>query len=117
MKSIVAILLTALLNFFLGIYFPWWFVAVAAFIAALLVIQKPSSAFLSGFFGIFLCWVIIAWSRNSSNEGILGSKIAEILPFQGSVLLLILASALIAGVVGGFAAMSASYFTQIKGEG
>lgn len=106
-----------MLNFFLGIYFPWWFIAIAAFVVALLVIQRPLAAFLSGFLGIFLCWAIVAWARNDGNDGILATKVAHILPLGGSIILLILIPAIIAGIVGGFAAMTASHIGRIKVKG
>jgi len=109
MKFIIAILLTVVLNFFLGIYMPWWFIAIAAFVVALLVVQRPLPSFLSGFLGIFFCWLIVAWARNSGNDGILANKISHVLPLGGSTALLILIPSIIAGVVGGLAAMSASY--------
>ena len=114
MKFIIAILLTGVLNFFLGIYLPWWFIAIAAFVVALLVVQRPPFAFLAGFLGIFFCWFILAWARNNGNDEILATKVAHILPLGGSVFLLILIPALIAGIVGGFAAMTASYLGKLK---
>ena len=53
MKFIAALIITALLSFIAGLYLPWWGIAIAAFIVALLVYQKAGMAFLSGFLGLF----------------------------------------------------------------
>jgi hypothetical protein len=109
MKLIVAIILTALLAFVGGIYMQWWSLAIAAFIIALLIPQKAGKAFLSGFLGVFILWAALAWWINMKNESILAKKIAAVLPLGGNAYLLILVTAFVGGLVGGFAALSASY--------
>ena len=109
MKMIVAIILTALLAFVGGLYMQWWSLAIAGFIVALLIPQRPFKAFLSGFLGVFLLWAVLAWWIDMKNEGILSKKIASILPLGGSTMLLILVTAVIGGLVAGFAALSGSY--------
>src|SRR5574338_639086 len=109
MKLIVAIILTALLAFIGGIYMQWWSLALAAFFIALLIPQKAGKAFLSGFLGVFILWAALAWRINMKNESILAKKIATVLPLGGNEYVLILVTAFIGGVVGGFAAMSGSY--------
>ena len=109
MKMIVAIILTALLSFLGGLYMQWWSLAVAAFLVALLIPQRAGKAFLSGFFGVFLLWAILAWWIDMKNQGILSKKIASILPLGGSSILLLLVAAFVGGLVAGFAALSGSY--------
>jgi hypothetical protein len=114
MKSIVAILLTALLAFVGGLWFGWWIIALAAFLIALLVHQKAGKAFLSGFAGGFLLWGALAWWIDMKNEMVLSKKIAEVLPLGGNSLLLILVTALIGALVAGFGAMSGSYLRSSR---
>jgi uncharacterized membrane protein len=114
MKSLVAIILTALLAFAGGLWFGWWIIAVAAFLIALLVHQKAGKAFLSGFAGGFLLWAILALLRDIPNESLLSKKIAEILPLGGNSLLLIIVTALIGALVAGFGAMSGSYLRSSR---
>ena len=109
MKLLVAIILTGLLAFIGGLYLPWWSLAIAAFIVALIIPQRGGKAFLSGFIGVFLLWAGIAWWIDNKNEGILSKKIAELFPLGGNSILLILVTALVGGLVAGFAAMSGSY--------
>jgi len=109
MKLIVAILVTGLLAFLGGLYLPWWSLALAAFIVALLVHQHAGKAFLAGFAGVFILWAVLAWWCDMKNEGILSKKIATLLPLGGNPILLILVTAFIGGLVGGFGAMTGSF--------
>ena len=114
MKFIVSILLIALLSFALGLYLPWWSLALVAFVVAALIHQRAGKAFLSGFLGLFLLWGIMAFIIDANNDHVLSVKVAELLPLGGSSFLLILITALIAGLVGGLAAMAGSYVRTIK---
>lgn len=114
MKYIVSILFTALLAFVLGLWLDWWSIAIAAFVIGLLVHQRAGKSFSAGFVGIFLLWGLMAWWYDYRNQSILSKKIAEILPLSGSSILLILLTAVIGGIVAGFAAMSGSYLRSSR---
>ncbi len=109
MKFIVATVLTALLAFITGLFLPWWGIAIAAVVVAVLVHQKAGKAFLSGLLGVFLLWAGLAWWIDMKNNGILSQRIASILPLNGNSILLIGVTALVGGLVGGFAAMTGSF--------
>ena len=106
MRFILATLLTALLSFLAGLYFPWWSVAIIAFLVAVVMRQFVGRSFLSGFLGIFLLWTVVALWIDTKNEHILSQKIAQVFPLGGSSVLLILITAFIGALVAGFAAMS-----------
>lgn len=112
MKLLVAIILTAFLSFIGGLYLPWWSIAIAAFISILLIPLPSGKAFLSGFLGVFILWGLLAWWIDVKNEHILSKKIAEIFPLGGSSFAIILVTAFIGALVGGFAAMSGSYLRR-----
>lgn len=114
MKFFVATLLTAALAFIAGLKFPWWGIAIAAFLVAALVHQKPGKAFLSGFLALFILWGILAFRIDMANQSILSKRIAELLPLQGNSYLLILVTALVGGLVAGLAALSGSFLRQSK---
>jgi hypothetical protein len=114
MKFIVSILLTALLSFTAGLYLPWWSIAVCAFIVSVLIFQSPLKAFLAGFSGVFLLWLIFSWAIDSANNRILSHKIASIFPLGGISFLLILITAFIGGLVSGMAALSGSYLRYYR---
>jgi hypothetical protein len=112
MKFIVCIVLTALLSFAAGFYLDWWSVALASFIVASLIQQKPGKAYLSGFLGVFLLWAGLAGWIDVQNQGILANKMAEIFPLGGSVFLLILVTAIVGAIVAGFGALTGSYLRK-----
>lgn len=114
MKFFVAMVLTALLAFVAGLFLPWWSIALAALLVALLVHQKAGRAFLSGFLGLVLLWAGLAWWMDMKNNGVLSVKIASVLPLGGNVVLLILLTGVVGGLVAGFAAMSGSYLRWSK---
>lgn len=116
MKFFISLLLTALLSFATGIFLPWWSIAVAAFIVALLIRQRPFLSFLSGFTGVFLHWGILSYLIDSANESLLSVKISKILSLGESAFLLILITAFIGGIVGGLSALTASFFALGKGR-
>jgi hypothetical protein len=114
MKFLVSILLIALLSFAVGLYLPWWSLALVAFLVAALIHQKAGRAFLSGFLALFLLWGIMAFIIDQRNQHILSTKIATLLPLAGSYILLIFITALIGGLVAGFAAMAGSYLKRLR---
>ena len=112
MKILVAIILTALLSFVAGLYFPWWSIAIAAFASVLLIPLASARAFLAGFLGVFLLWFLLALWIDVKNQHILSKKIAEIFPLGGSSFAIILVTAFIGALVGGLAALSASFLRK-----
>src|ERR1700740_1415249 len=108
MKFIVVVLLTALLGYAAPLYFTWWSFAVCSFIIGLFIHQKPLFAFIATFVGLFLLWGIMAMIIDNANNHLLSQKIATLLPLNGSSALLILITALIGGLISGFAGLTAS---------
>lgn len=108
MKLFLTIILTALLSFIAGLWLQWWSIAIVAFLVALLMQLNVGRGFLAGFLGIFLLWGVLAFVIDVKNNSILSQKIALIFPLGGSAALLILVTALVGALVGGFAAMAGS---------
>ncbi len=107
--ALVIAILTAIAEYFL----PWWSMAAVCFIVALLVPQKKVHAFWAGFFGVALCWLVVALWHDIRNDQILSSRMAVLFHLPGSWLF-VLASVLIGGVVGGLSALSGA---MVKPEG
>jgi hypothetical protein len=114
MKFILALLLTASLAFLAGLRLEWWSIAIVAFLVAVLIPQTISRSFLSGFTGIFLLWALLAFWIDNRNGSTLSHRIAELFKLGGSSLLLILVTAFIGGLVGGFAAMAGSSLRPVS---
>ena len=112
MKFTVTIILIAVLAFAIGLYLPWWSIAIAAFIVAALIQQRPIISFLSGFIGIFLLWFVLAMIIDVRNQHILSKKLAQLLPLNGNTFLLVLITALVGALVGANAALTASFLKK-----
>ncbi len=115
MKLLGATLTTLILAYIFPAFLPWWSIAAAAFISALLFLRTGKEAFLSGFLGVFILWLVLNLITDIRNNHLLSSKIASLLPLGGhnSFLLLLMAS-LIGGIVGGMAALGAVYLKAIE---
>ena len=111
-KFLVTTGLIALVSFIFGLFFPWWTIAAAAFVVSVLIPQKPSHAFLSGFVALFLLWGGMALGIDLANEGILSTRVAGLLPLGGSSVALILVTAVIGALVGGGGALTAAYLRK-----
>lgn len=111
MKFIASIILTALLAFVCGLFtsIPWWCFVVSSFVVSLAIHQGPGKSFLSGFLGLFILWISMAFLKDIVNGHILATKVAQILPLGGSYIAVILVTGLVGGLVSGFAAITASF--------
>lgn len=112
MKFIISILLTALLSFVICLYTDWWGIAIAAFAVTAFIHQAPSKAFLTGFLALFFLWGGLSWWTDLQNEHVLSHKLAALLPFGGSAFIMIFVTALIGGLVAGFASLAGSYLRK-----
>jgi hypothetical protein len=106
MKFFVSILLMALLAFASGLYLPWWSIAIASFVVAVLIVQRPLWSFVAGFIAVFVLWLLLVMRINAANDGILAHRIGLLIGVGESVLILI--AALIGGIVGGLGALTGS---------
>lgn len=112
MKFISSLLLTAILSYVLSMFFPWWTIAIAAFVVSWLIPQHGFSSFLSGFLALFLLWGIMSLLISSANHDILAHRVSELILKKDNPTLLILVTGLIGGIVAGFAALAGSYAHQ-----
>jgi len=113
MKIIISIILIALSAFVLGLYMPWWSLAIAAFLVPLVIDLKSIGAFLSGFIALFLLWGIMSWIISSNNQQIFTHKISRLILSSDSPTLLIFVTAILGALVAGFAALSGSLLRKI----
>jgi hypothetical protein len=90
-----------ILQFFL----PWWVCALLAFLAAFWQAESAGQAFAVGGAALTLLWGFAASFWHFSSQGILSDKVAGMLqlPNGGSLMAVV---AIIAGLVGGNAALS-----------
>ena len=110
-KFIVAIVLSALLAYAVGIYgnLPWWSFVVTNFIIAIAIVQTPGKAFLSGALGVGLLWLSLSFVIDAQNQHLLSTKAATLLPLKGSFTALISITSIVGFLVGGLSALTGSF--------
>ena len=113
MKFTISLILTMLLSAAICLYFPWWTIAIVAFLVAVVIPQKAGWAFLAAFTALTLLWGGLSFYISSNNNHILVHKVSMIILKMDNPLVLFTATAMIGGLVAGFAAMSGSYLRKI----
>ena len=108
MKFIISITLMAFLSFTACLFFPWWSISVACFIVELLIPQKHWVAFVTGFLALFLLWFGLSFWISFKNSHILALKVSQLILNTASPFYLVLLTALIGAVVGGFSSLTGS---------
>ena len=114
MKFFFSFILTILLSFAGCLFLPWWCIAIAAFIVAALIPQKPFKSFITGFAALFLLWGGLSFWMSNNNDHVLAHKISQLILKMDSPVVLVLATALIGALVAGFAALAGSYVRKTK---
>ncbi len=106
-------LLILITSFLLNLILPWWSIAIPGLIFGY---QFKKSAWLSfglGFLALFLLWGGQAVYIHFSNDGIMSTRIAELLGV-GSPYLVILITGVLGGLVSGIATLTGTLFNTLK---
>lgn len=112
MKFAVSLVLIILLSFIAGLYFPWWSIAVTAFIVTAVIPQSALRSFITGFLALFILWAALSFWISNNNDHILAHRVSMIILKTDNPYLLMLVSALIGALIAGFAAMAGSYLRK-----
>lgn len=108
-KVILKIGFTAVLAYLFQFMFPWWSVVIASFLISFIISSNGISSFIAGFLGIAMLWFLLAVFIDMKTDSILTQRVAGIFSLPNNFLL-ILITALIGGLVGGFGALTGSQF-------
>lgn len=109
MKPAITTILIILLSFCACLYFPWWSVAIVAFVVSAFIPQRPVASFFSGFTALFVLWGVLSFWISFNNDHILAHRVSLLVLKNDNPFLLIWVTALIGALVAGFAALSASF--------
>lgn len=112
MLFILKVVLIAASCYLAELVFPWWSIVICAFIIGGVIPTRSFNAFLSGFLGVGLLWLIYAWVIDSAADSIISSKIAPLF-FVNNESILIVLTALTGAIAGGMGAWSGSLFINI----
>ena len=113
MKFVVQTLAIAMLAGVLQYFFPWWTMAIGAFIIGFLFASNGWRSFFAGLLGVGLLWLVVAIYLDQQTQSILTEKVARLFPTKNAPLLFLLTS-LLGGLVGGFASLTGSVLTYRK---
>jgi hypothetical protein len=114
MKAFIIFLVIGILSYVVGLYYPWWSLAVVAFVVTLVVPQRPFAAFLTAFLSVFVFWFSLAFFKDLANDHILADRISNLFLKAEYPAVIAAIAGLIGAVVAGFAALSASYLRTKK---
>lgn len=106
MRSLLFIVVTAITAFALGLFFPWWTVAIAGLITALLFNFSIGRSFLLGFAAISLLWFLLTFFISSENHHLLATQMASVIAKTPNAFLAMALAAIIGGVAAGLGAAS-----------
>lgn len=112
MRFVIQVLLIVTGGFLAESIFPWWTIAVIAFMVCALLPASGFRSFLAGFMGTGLLWLAGALFYSISTDFILTEKVAKLMQL-GSPGSLIVITALVGGLVGGLGALSGSQLYQL----
>lgn len=112
-RNIINFITTIILAIILSMFFPWWSLMIAAFLASIFVSLKKSNVFLIPFISIATLWIIQAFYLSSSNDFILAKKIALLLPLNGNVTLLLVITGIIGGLAAGVSGVFGKQFLKL----
>ncbi|QHV98478.1 hypothetical protein [Spirosoma endbachense] len=109
----IQILLIALISLLAQLIFPWWSLAIIAFLVCLWRSQSAGRAFFYGFMGIALIWIAYALLIHLRTDGILTGRMSQLLFKTTNAILPLMVTTLIGGLVGGLAGLSGFFVRQV----
>jgi hypothetical protein len=104
MKFALQIVFILVFAYVLELFFPWWTIAIAGFLGG--VLFNSRSNFGAGFLAIALLWALKALLIEVTAAAPLSDRVAAIFSLDKPLLFVV--TAIIGGLVGGFACMTGS---------
>ena len=112
---IILFLLIAGNAFFLNLVLPWWSAALPGLFFGYRMNVTPIRAFGMGFFAVFLAWGAHAAYVHIASNGVLRSRMAELFGLTQEWIL-ILITAVIGGLLSGFATLTSSLLAHSRNK-
>ena len=111
-RFIFQLILVVALSYLSHFVLPWWGVLVGSALATMLVYNKTLSSFFAGFIGLGALWFYMAYSIDVINQSLLSDKVATLLGLT-SGFQLVLVTAVLGALIGGFSALTGNYFIAL----
>lgn len=110
MRFLLSTVIIALFTLAITWWMPWWAGAIVAALTCFAL--RPRRPFWAGFLSIFLLWLVVGLVADAPNEHILSTRMAGVFKLPHWSLFL-LVSALVGGLVGGFAGWSGAALARL----
>lgn len=94
-------------------FMPWWSILLCSILVSFILPGNNFNAFISGFLGIGLLWMIMAWKVDVETGSVISAKVVQLLPYINDSPMLIIATGVLGGIVGGFGAGTGNSLRQI----
>ena len=98
------------LGLLLGMFLPWWSVAIAGFAGSYLIRSNSARSFFGSFLGIFLLWLAMAAIVMGTTGSPMPERFAGVMGLPPNGWLLAVVSAAGGGLVAGFAGIAGRSF-------
>jgi len=108
----ILLILLIITAYLVNLVLPWWGIAITGLVLGFQMKPKSGKAFGIGFLAVFLLWSGQALYIHLANDGILSTRIAEMLGV-GSPFLVILITGVIGGLVSGLAVLSGTLIKSL----
>ena len=108
----ILLILLIITAYLINLVLPWWGIAITGLILGFQMKPKSGVAFGYGFLALFLLWGGQALYIHFANDGILSTRIAEMLGV-GSPYLVVLITGVLGGLVSGLAVLSGALLNNI----
>lgn len=106
------LLLIAVFTYITALFSPWWSAMMCAAMIAFTLPGNNFNAFLSGFMGVGLIWMVMAWKVDIETGSIMSLKMIEMFPIDDTNMLIIVV-ALVGGLSGGLGAFTGNSLRQL----
>ncbi len=87
----------------------WWLAVITAFMVELVIGKGDRTGFFSGFYGVSIPWMILAFYIDRTTDSVLTYRVLELFRLPQTAIVLVIVTGLIGGLAGGVASLSASW--------
>lgn len=87
----------------------WWIIAIVAFSVELVFGKGDKLGFFSGFYGIAIPWMVLAFYIDYHNGSVLSHRVLDLFKLPRFGFVLVLVTGLLGGIVGGISSLAGSW--------
>jgi len=112
MKFLLKFIVIGILTYLFEQFFPWWSIAIAAFLGGMIFKTRGLNSFLAGALGVGLVWLWFVWRIDYETDSILTAKIAMLFQLENKNFLIAF-TVLLGSLIGALSAWSGYNFRSL----